>query len=94
MSHVGKKYLYLLTFTLLLMSSTPAFAYVEPGTGNLILQLLFGVAAGVGLLFKLYWNRIFQALGFRKIWRPKQNIPAELPVNKAPEDNAEQRDSA
>lgn len=58
-----RKYFYLLAISLCCMLPTPAFAYVEPGTGNLILQLLFGGFAGIGLLFKLYWRNLSQALG-------------------------------
>ncbi len=43
---------------LIAMGSTPVFAYVEPGAGNLLLQLLFGGLAGIGLLVKLYWRHI------------------------------------
>lgn len=44
------------------MGSTPVFAYVEPGAGNLILQLIFGGVAGIGLLLKLYWRDLTATL--------------------------------
>jgi hypothetical protein len=57
-----KKYCSLLVVSLLILSSAPAFAYIEPGTGNLVLQLMFGGIAGVSLLFKLYWRKLVEAL--------------------------------
>lgn len=44
--------------------STPAYAYLDPGTGSMILQLLLGGAAGVAMVFKLYWDRIKGFLGY------------------------------
>jgi hypothetical protein len=38
----------------------PAFAYVDPGSGSVILQLLFGGLAGVIMLLKLYWKHIIK----------------------------------
>lgn len=36
----------------------PAHAYLDPGTGSIILQLLLGGAAGVAMVAKLYWHRL------------------------------------
>ncbi len=32
-------------------------AYVDPGSGGFLLQLILGGVAGIGLLLKLIWNR-------------------------------------
>jgi O-antigen/teichoic acid export membrane protein len=47
----------LLIFVLAFFYISPAYAYLDPGTGSIILQLL--IAAIVGALFtlKLYWYR-------------------------------------
>lgn len=34
-----------------------AFAYIDPGSGSMLLQLLLGGIAGIGILVKLYWGR-------------------------------------
>jgi hypothetical protein len=39
-------------------SATPAHAYVDPGTGGLILQLLLGGVAGALVIVKLYWEKL------------------------------------
>jgi hypothetical protein len=38
----------------------PALAYVDPGSGSVILQLLFGGAAGVMMLVKLSWKHLIK----------------------------------
>jgi hypothetical protein len=35
----------------------PALAYLDPGTGSMILQLLLGGIAGAMVILKLYWRR-------------------------------------
>jgi len=36
----------------------PAHAYLDPGTGSIILQLLLGGVAGGLVIIKLYWARL------------------------------------
>lgn len=36
----------------------PALAYLDPGTGAMVLQLLLGGVAGVIMVVKLYWAKI------------------------------------
>jgi hypothetical protein len=38
--------------------STPAHAYLDAGTGSMLLQLLMGGAAGVLVVGRLYWQSI------------------------------------
>ena len=38
--------------------AAPAYAYLDPGTGSMILQVLLGGAAGVAFAGKLYWQRV------------------------------------
>ena len=33
------------------------WAYLDPGTGSMILQLLLGGIAGAAIVLKLYWQR-------------------------------------
>jgi len=36
----------------------PAYSYLEPGTGSILVQLIMGGMAGVLIVIKLYWNRV------------------------------------
>jgi hypothetical protein len=42
------------------------FAYLDPGTGSMIVQLLVGGVAAVGVGLKLYWGRLLRLLPFRR----------------------------
>lgn len=51
---------------LLWFFSTDVEAYLDPGTGSMLLQVILGGVAAVGVALKLYWHRIKAALGRRK----------------------------
>jgi hypothetical protein len=54
---------------LLASSAAPAFAYIDPGTGSMMLQLLLGGVAGAMVVGRLYMRRIserFRVLVGRK----------------------------
>jgi hypothetical protein len=42
------------------------FAYLDPGTGSMLVQLLVGGLAAVAVTAKLYWHRILKLLRIRK----------------------------
>ncbi|MBP7242316.1 hypothetical protein [Amaricoccus sp.] len=50
----------------LLAGTAPAYAYLDPGTGSMILQALLGGAAGVAIAGKLYWRRFMVMIGMRR----------------------------
>ncbi len=54
---IGSVLLVMLSFT------QPAFAYLDPGTGSLILQLLLGGIAGVTVVVKVYFKGFMARLG-------------------------------
>ncbi len=44
----------------------PAHAYLDAGTGSMLLQLLLGGLAGLAVLLKLFWHKILGIFGIRK----------------------------
>lgn len=38
--------------------TSPAHAYLDPGTGSMIVSALIGVAAAVALALKMFWYRV------------------------------------
>ena len=38
--------------------ASPAHAYLDPGTGSMILSALIGVVAAVALALKMFWYRL------------------------------------
>ena len=60
----------LVVFVLLLSLERPAGAYLDPGTGSMLLQALLGGVAAVGVIARLYWHRMTAVL--QRIQRPKR----------------------
>ena len=55
----------MVTLVILLLSAEPVLAYLDPGTGSMMLQVILGGIAAVGVALKLYWHKLRVALGFR-----------------------------
>ena len=47
-------------------AAQPAFAYLDPGTGSMMLQVILGGIAAVGVALKLFWHKIRVALGMSR----------------------------
>ncbi len=61
-----KLMLFMFTFFVLLLSARPAYAYLDPGTGSMVLQLLLAGLAGVLVVLKLFWHKILALFGIGK----------------------------
>jgi hypothetical protein len=55
--------------------TSPAYAYLDPGTGSMLLQMLLGGVAGALVVGKLYWHRVKAFFGRR----PQENNGQEPP---------------
>lgn len=55
---------------LLLIVIDRADAYLDPGSGSMMLQLLLGGAAGVAVITKLYWRRFLSLFGISERKKP------------------------
>ena len=51
---------------LLLLFFTDSQAYLDPGTGSMLLQVILGGVAAVGVAIKLYWHKLRVAFGLGK----------------------------
>ncbi len=58
-------------FGLLFLSAlgidSPAHAYLDPGTGSMLLQLILGGVAGALVVGKLYWQRVKDIFGGKSL---------------------------
>jgi hypothetical protein len=45
---------------------TTVLAYLDPGSGSMILQVIAGGLAAVAVTAKLYWRRLLRLLRIRK----------------------------
>ena len=43
---------------LLLLSPVPAFAYLDPSTGSMVVSAIVGIFASIALAVKTYWYKI------------------------------------
>jgi len=66
------------TITLMLALSPNAYAYLDPGTGSMLLQSLIGAIAAAGMVLSLFWQRIKIAVyqGMEKL-KGKKEEPKE-----------------
>ncbi len=54
------------TIILLLFIFSDAVAYLDPGTGSMLLQVILGGVAAVAVAIKLYWHKLRAALGMAR----------------------------
>ena len=52
---------------IVLFAAAPADAYLDPGSGSMLLQLLLGGIAGLAVIFRLYSQKLLAFLGQRKV---------------------------
>jgi hypothetical protein len=50
----------------MILSLTYPFAYIDPGTGSIILQAIAAGVIGGAVAAKLFWHRILVFFGVRK----------------------------
>jgi hypothetical protein len=51
---------------LVLVCARPAQAYLDPGSGGMMVQLLLGGFAGAAVLIRLCWRQLLTRIGLRK----------------------------
>jgi len=54
------------------ISTTAAHAYLDGGTGSMILQVILGGAAGLAVAGKLYWHKFLTLVGVRRTPPPDE----------------------
>jgi len=57
---------------------TTIFAYLDPGSSSMIVQMFLGGLAAAGVALKLYWRRFLKFLGIRK-----EDPEVDVPTRKA-----------
>lgn len=60
------KYWHVFAVILLVLITESAFAYLDPGTGSMLLQVILGGIAAIGVALKLFWHKIRVAIGLSK----------------------------
>jgi len=57
--------------TLLLIQTNNAYAYLDPGSGSIILQVILFIFAGIGTFFAFFKSKTKEL--FNKIFKKKDN---------------------
>ena len=70
---IKERMMRLIASLVLLMVFTDAFAYLDPGTGSMLLQVILGGVAAVGVAIKLYWHKLRVAFGMPKKEQPEDD---------------------
>ncbi len=50
-----------------IFARNPSFAYLDPGTGSLIIQIMIGGFAAIGISIKIFWKNIKNLFSRSKI---------------------------
>ena len=59
----SRRRLPLITLAATLLFASPAHAYLDAGTGTMILQIILGGIAGAAVAGRLYWQRLKAFIG-------------------------------
>jgi hypothetical protein len=61
------------SLVLLLLFMNDTEAYLDPGTGSMLLQVILGGVAAVAVAIKLYWHKLRAALGMGRKEEPEDD---------------------
>ena len=76
-----KRFVWMVSWTLVfalvigLMPLDRALAYLDPGSGSLIIQVLIGGLLGLLVAVKLYWGKIIGFVTGKKPVEPADSVP-------------------
>jgi hypothetical protein len=73
---MNKLFLFGIALWFLLASARPAQAYLDPGAGSMMLQVLLGGSAAILVILRLCWRRLLAGLGR---WRNGSEQEASAP---------------
>ena len=66
-----KTFFYIVLFTLFSINFNIAYAYLDPGTGGIIIQAILGFIAAVIAYFSFYFNKV--KFFFKKLFDKKKS---------------------
>lgn len=58
--------------------SAPAYAYIDPGSGSMIVQGVLAAIAAIAMTAKLWWHRLLVLLRIRKPTKVKRDNGREV----------------
>ena len=82
MSRFGYFLLSFFAFSFTASIATPAYAYLDPGTGSMILQGLIAGLAMISMTFKIWWYKLTSVFKKSKKTDQETDEPPESAENK------------
>ena len=76
MKSIGKVSILCISIYVLMLSIKPAYAYLDPGTGSMMVQAVLAVIAAVSVSVGIFWNRI--KMFFGRIFGEKKRDQQDL----------------
>lgn len=70
---------FVITVSIGLLLPINALAYLDPGTGSMLLQGVLAAIAIIGATLKLYWHRLKALLSGKKL--KEENISVNQPIS-------------
>jgi hypothetical protein len=67
-----RRFAALLLALTMLLSAWPADAYLDPGTGSIVLQAVIAAVAAVAMALKLYWTRLKSLFGRNRLRKKEE----------------------
>jgi len=60
-----------------LLGASNAHAYIDPGAGGILLQIVLGGVAGTIVMGKIFWYRIVSFFGFQQVEKSEDAVSDE-----------------
>lgn len=62
----------LILFSIFLLTPSTCFAYLDPGSGSYLIQIIIASLAGVGYLLKVNWEKV------KNIFAKKETVKSDV----------------
>ena len=73
LEHTGQQMSSVVFFFILVATPRPALAYLDPGSGSMLLQLLLGGIAGIAVLLRIFWDKLQTNLSRLLLRKPRRD---------------------
>ena len=84
----------LLAAVIIIMSAGPVYAYIDPGTGSMVLQIVIGGMLACMFGIKMFWRRIKTMISSRTKMPVDEDVPSDSGATQLISETKEDCDNA